>query len=208
MHELQENWLEAFGSAPFSCEVLKDFLRPYEAQVKKMHFLVKEGKILRLKRGLYCVNPKFSGRSVDFMAIANCLYTAPSYVSLETALAHYELIPEAVMGISSVTKGRTKRFVTPIGWFMYQTIPENLFGIGVRTEGGHLIASPEKALCDYLYTRSNLRITSPKTLASYLEEDVRFDFDEFKDYDRSVFSAFAASGYKTGLFKAAERLFA
>ena len=188
--------------------MLKDFLRPYEAQVKKIHFLVKEGKILRLKRGLYCVNPKFSGRAVDFMAIANCLYDAPSYVSLETALAHYELRPEAVMGISSVTKGRTKRFVTPIGWFMYQTIPENLFGIGVRTEGGHLIASPEKALCDYLYTRPNLRITSPKTLASYLEEDVRFDFDEFKDYDRSVFSAFAASGHKTGLFKAAERLFA
>lgn len=208
MRELQENWIESLGSAPFSCEVLKDFLRSYEAQVKKIHFLVKEGKILRLKRGLYCVNPKFSRRPVDLMVVANCLYDAPSYVSLETALAHYGLIPEAVMGVSSVTKGRSKRFVTQVGWFMYQTIPENLFGIGVRTQKGCLIASPEKALCDYLYTRPNLRITSPKTLASYLEEDMRFDFDEFKDYDRSVFSAFAASGHKTGLFKAVERLFA
>ena len=69
------------------------------------------------------------------------------------------------------------------------------------------MASPEKALCDYLYTRSNLRITSPKTLKCYLEEDVRFDFDSFHVSDHSVFAAYAASGIKPGLFRAAERLF-
>lgn len=174
----------------------------------KLSRMVKAGDLIRLKRGLYCVNPKFTGETVDLMAAANCLHDAPSYISLETALSYYGLIPEAVMGMTSVVTGRSKRFTTPIGWFSYQTIPEKLFGIGVRTVKGHLIASPEKALCDYLYTRPNLRITSPKTLASYLEEDVRFDFDEFRDYDRSVFSAFAASGHKTGLFKAVERLFA
>ncbi len=69
------------------------------------------------------------------------------------------------------------------------------------------MASPEKALCDYLYTRKDLRIYSPKTLASYLEEDVRFDFDSFEHYDPAIFSAYAACGYKPDLFKAAERLF-
>lgn len=187
--------------------MLKDYLRPYEARVKKMHFLVREGKLLRLKRGFYCVNPKFSGRPVDVMAVANSLYDGPSYISLETALAQYGLIPEAVMGMTSVVTGRSKRYVTPVGWFSYQTIPEKLFGIGVRTENGHLTASPEKALCDYLYTRANLRMTSPKSLIAYLEDDVRFDFDAFKNHDKSVFAAFAASGHKTGLFRAAERLF-
>ena len=203
---MRNEWLKKYAGVLLTTETLRDELLEYSSPHDKRTSLVKSGELIRLKQGCYCVSPKTSGVALDQGAIANQLY-GPSYISLETALAHYELIPEAVMGMTSVVTGRSKRFYTPIGWFMYQTIPESLFGIGVRTEGGHLIASPEKALCDYLYTRSNLRITSPKTLASYLEEDVRFDFDEFKDYDRSVFSAFAASGYKTGLFKAAERLF-
>ena len=56
-----------------------------------------------------------------------------------------------------------------------EPLSEALFPIGVRSVDGYLMASPEKALCDYLYTRKDLRIYSPKTLASYLEEDVRFN---------------------------------
>ena len=204
---MQDEWLNKYAGVLLTAETLRDELGHYDSPHDKRASLVKRGELVRLKQGCYCVSPKASGVALDFSAIANELY-GPSYVSLETALARYGLIPEAVMGMTSVVTGRSKRFTTPIGWFSYQTIPEDLFGIGVRTEKGHLIASPEKALCDYLYTRPNLRITSPKTLASYLEEDVRFDFDEFKDYDRSVLAAFAASGHKTGLFKAAERLFA
>ena len=204
---MRNEWLKKYAGVLLTAATLRDELAHYESPHDKRASLVKSGELIRLKQGCYCVSPKVSGVALDQGAIANQLY-GPSYLSLEMALAHYELIPEAVMGMTSVVTGRSKRYITPIGWFTYQNIPEPLFGLGVRTENGHLIASPEKALCDYLYTRSNLRITSPKTLASYLEEDVRFDFDEFKDYDRSVFSAFAASGYKTGLFKAAERLFA
>lgn len=204
---MRNEWLKKYAGVLLTAATLRDELAHYESPHDKRASLVKSGELIRLKQGCYCVSPKVSGVALDQGAIANQLY-GPSYLSLEMALAHYELIPEAVMGMTSVVTGRSKRYITPIGWFTYQNIPESLFGLGVRTENGHLIASPEKALCDYLYTRSNLRITSPKTLASYLEEDVRFDFDEFKDYDRSVFSAFAASGYKTGLFKAAERLFA
>ena len=204
---MRNEWLKKYAGVLLTAATLRDELAHYESPHDKRASLVKSGELIRLKQGCYCVSPKASGVALDQGAIANQLY-GPSYLSLEMALAHYELIPEAVMGMTSVVTGRSKRYITPIGWFTYQNIPESLFGLGVRTENGHLIATPEKALCDYLYTRSNLRITSPKTLASYLEEDVRFDFDEFKDYDRSVFSAFAASGYKTGLFKAAERLFA
>jgi len=116
-------------------------------------------------------------------------------------------VPERAMGMTSVVTGRSKFFTTPIGWFSYRTIPEPLFAIGVTTVDGYLMATPEKALCDYLFTRKDLRISSPKTLASYLEEDVRFDFDSFEHYDHAVISAYAACGYKTELFRAAERLF-
>lgn len=204
---MQNEWLKKYAGVLLTANTLKGELMDYDAPHDKRSALVKSGELIRVKQGCFCVSPKLSGVELDLSAIANQLY-GPSYLSLETALAHYGVIPEAVMGMTSVVVGRSKRFSTPIGWFSYQTLPEVLFGIGVRTEHGHLIASPEKALCDYLFTRPHLRITSPKSLASYLEEDVRFDFDEFKIEDKSVFSAFSASGYKPGLFKAVERLFA
>ncbi len=208
MQELLESWLEPLSAAPFPAEVLKDYLKDYSRPAFKMHVLVKEGKLIRLKRGWFCVNPKYSKKSINTGVVANMLYPGPSYVSLETALSYYGLIPERVMGMTSVVTGRSKQFTTPIGWFRYRTIPEPLFSIGVRTVDGYLMASPEKALCDYLFTRKDLRIYSPKTLSSYLEEDVRFDFDSFEHHDHSIFSAYASCGYKQSLFKAAERLFA
>ena len=207
MQDLLERWLEPLAKAPFSTEVLKDSLKSYSQPGFKIHSLVKEGKLLRLKRGWFCVNPVYSKQLISNGVVANCLYEGPSYVSLETALSYYGLIPERTMGMTSVVTGRSKYFKTPIGWYRYRSIPESLFPIGVRSVEGYLMASPEKALCDYLYTRKDLRIYSPKTLASYLEEDVRFDFDSFEHYDHSIFAAYAACGYKTALFGAAERLF-
>ena len=207
MQDLLESWLEPLSAAPFPTEVLNFTLREYSQPGFKAHSLVKEGKLLRLKRGWFCVNPKYSKKLINSGAVANVLYEGPSYVSLEAALSYYGLIPERTMGMTSVVTGRSKEFTTPIGWFRYKSIPEPLFPIGVRTVDGYLMASPEKALCDYLYTRKDLRIYSPKTLASYLDEDVRFDFDSFEHYDSTIFRAYAAAGYKSDLFKAAERLF-
>lgn len=207
MHDLLETWLEPLSEAPFPMAVLNDFLKEYSQPGFKAHMMVKEGKLIRLKRGWFCVNPKYSKKSINHGVVANVLYDGPSYVSIETALSYYGLIPERTMGMTSVVTGRSKTFKTPIGWFSYKSIPEDLFPIGVRSVDGYLMASPEKALCDYLYTRKDLRIYSPKTLASYLEEDVRFDFDSFANHDPQIFAAYAACGHKAALFNAAERLF-
>ena len=208
MQNLQENWLSRLGTAPVSIEVIKDALRSYSQPLFKIHRLEKEGVLIRLKRGLYCVNADSVRSLANLGAVANNLYDGASYVSMESALSHYGLIPERVMGTTSVVTGRSIRFETPLGWFSYRRIPEDLFGIGVRSVDGYLIASPEKALCDYLFTRRNLRISSPKSLAAYLEEDVRFDFDSFANPDKSVFEAYAGRGHKVALFRAVERLFA
>ena len=207
MQDLLETWLEPLSEAPFPMEVLSDFLKEYSYPGFKAHMMVKEGKLIRLKRGWFCVNPKYSKKSINHGVVANVLYEGPSYVSIESALSYYGLIPERTMGMTSVVTGRSKTFRTPIGWFSYKSIPEDLFPIGVRSVDGYLMASPEKALCDYLYTRKDLRIYSPKTLASYLEEDVRFDFDSFENHDPQIFAAYAACGHKAALFNAAERLF-
>ena len=207
MHGLPEKWLDRLSEAPFPLRTLLAELGDYSQPLFKIHQLVKDGVLIRLKRGFFCVNPEVFEKPVSNPVVANSLYAGPSYISLEYALSFYGLIPERVMGMTSVVTGRSRHFKTPIGWFNYKTIPESLFGFGVRTLNGYLMATPEKALCDYLFTRKNLRIAAPKTLQSYLEEDVRFDFDSFVGYDPEIFKRYAAAGYKKELFSAAERLF-
>ena len=86
--------------------------------------------------------------------VANRLYL-PSYVSLHTALAFYELIPESVVQISNVTTLKTANFKNQFGTFTYKTIkPECFFGYDIlpfSKERSILMAKPEKALLDLLY---------------------------------------------------------
>jgi len=204
--------LRAFGGAPFDEGALKELLRGYDAVSMMLSRMVRNGELLRLKRGLYCVAPEILKDGVRLSAgvIANRIY-GPSYVSFETALANYGLIPERVfLQMSAVTK-RSRAFKTPIAEFQYYQVSEELFPLGVRVErtpdGNFQMANPTKALCDTLMRKRNLRITSPKTLKDFLEVDMRFDFDEFGEPDRETLRGFVASGIKPGLFKALERVF-
>lgn len=85
--------------------------------------------------------------------VANKIY-APSYISLEMALAHYHLIPESVYGITSATTKKTVDFSTPLGNFIYRSLkPEGFFGYAPipYQKRNYLMAEPEKALLDYFY---------------------------------------------------------
>jgi len=207
---LQQKRLLKFGAVPFTTDVLEGALGDYSAPIAKIAALADEGSIIRIKRGLYCLSPEISGREVDLMLAANALY-GPSYVSFETALAMYGLIPERVDETMSACAKRAKRFATPLGAFSYRTVPGDWFPIGVRTmdsgNGGFLVASPEKALGDLLLCRANLRIASPGSLREFLEEDLRFDFDMFAAPDKTVLKAMAECGRKPLLMKALERMF-
>ncbi|MCU0652963.1 MAG: hypothetical protein MUD10_01765 [Candidatus Pacebacteria bacterium] len=94
----------------------------------------------------------------ELFLIANKIYS-PSYVSSEMALSTYNLIPEAVYGITSVTSQKTNSFQAGIGNFIYKHIkPELMFGYELRDHGNHryAIAQIEKALLDHLYLNSRL----------------------------------------------------
>jgi predicted transcriptional regulator of viral defense system len=112
----------------------------------------KKGWIYPLKRELYELSyPK------DFIIpdiyIANKLYN-PSYVSLETALSNYSIIPEVSMAVTSITTKPTRRFRNKHGLFIYRTVKPSAFtGYYVEKMGAFdiLIAEPEKALVDYIY---------------------------------------------------------
>lgn len=90
--------------------------------------------------------------------ISNRIYN-PSYISFESALAYYHLIPEGVFTITAATSLKTQRFTTPVGTFSYRHLkPEMMFGYAlVEVSGQHYkIAEPEKLLLDHLYLNPRL----------------------------------------------------
>jgi len=84
----------------------------------------------------------------------------PSYISLETALSYYHLIPESIYGITSVSTRKTYKFKTSIGNFIYRKIKPNLFfgyNIASYKDKHFKIASVEKAILDYFYLNPHIK---------------------------------------------------
>lgn len=110
--------------------------------------------LLQLRRGLYCLAPPYRRSTPHPFTVANALMRA-SYVSLQSALAHWQLIPEAAQVVTSVTTRRPCRFDTPLGRFVFRHVTERLFW-GYRTlepAAGQqaFVASSEKALLDLIH---------------------------------------------------------
>lgn len=107
-------------------------------------FLVKPRKNIYLLKDNENINP---------FILANRLFE-PSYVSLESALFYYGLIPDVVAAVTSITSKKSRRFDFSGQLYNYQKIKSNLFwGYTEAKENkwGFLIASPEKAVLDYFY---------------------------------------------------------
>lgn len=114
---------------------------------------VKKDYLIPLKRGLYIFSSQWRKIQPSVLFMANFL-VLPSYVSLEQALGFYEIIPEKVTVITSVTTKKTKIFKNLVGSFEYRSIKKNLF-FGFKKEIDNnqefFIALPEKALLDFFY---------------------------------------------------------
>ena len=113
------------------------------------------GEVLRIHRGLYCLADKYLRNRIAPLALAQRIY-GPSYISLETALSYHGWIPEAVYTVTSVSLDRSREFDTPLGRFSFTRVPQETFYAEVaRVEtpdgASFLLASPLKALADYVY---------------------------------------------------------
>ena len=113
--------LSEMGCIPITTSVIESLYSELKSTNKKVAWLEKQGYIIRLKRGLYVVSPKYSGKMLSTELIANHLY-APSYISMSTALRYYGLIPEAVYVNQSMTIKHSRHFQTPIGNYDYKYI--------------------------------------------------------------------------------------
>ena len=81
-----------------------------------LHRAVDRGEVLRVTRGIYCLADPYRKSQPHPFAVA-ALLCSPSHVSLESALAHHALIPEAVYGVTSATLQRSREYVTALGHF-------------------------------------------------------------------------------------------
>ena len=117
-----------------------------------------KGYLEKLRNGHYCFREQPDNEYFRRF-IANQLYR-PSYISLESALAWYGVIPEAVFQTLSVTTRKSQRFETTRGVFVYRSLKrEFFFGYRFATwqQFKIAIAEPEKALIDYLYLHPDIR---------------------------------------------------
>lgn len=130
----------------------EEFRRVFGISLRAAQEFIKDHKtdlFVKLKNGLYAPRSSLPAET----EIANRLY-APSYLSLEYALAHYRMIPETVYSVTSVTTRTTRTFTAGGRSYEYSRIKRKAFTgyRNLKTEAGViLIAEPEKALADYLY---------------------------------------------------------
>ena len=121
---------------------------------------VLKGEVLRLKPGLFCLAEPYRKTHPHPFALAGLLHS-PSHISLETALWHHGLIPEAVVEVASVTSMRSRSFHTPIGDFSFTRVPADHPRAGVRSSeiipgAWAFIGTPLRAIADIVYTRKNI----------------------------------------------------
>lgn len=162
---------------------LADYTHPRD---KVSHWL-QSGALIRVKKGLYVFGREFAESPYSKEVIANLIY-GPSAVSLTYALSYYGLIPKSVSEITSITNSRHKLFETPVGRFSYCYLSPKHYSVGIELQQMNLeeqffMASPEKALCDYIYLIDKLlKFDGPGAMEAYLVYDLHIDEGEFKRF--------------------------
>lgn len=145
---LEEKNLDIFSLSdlkllfPSKSESLKRFLSRHSQR----------NHLIRLKRGLYSLEKSLP----DQFVLASNLYQ-PSYISLETALSYYSVIPETVYSITSVTTKPTRKFQVKEISYTYNKIKKEAYGDYIMEKQNKylfFIATKEKSLADYLYFAS------------------------------------------------------
>ena len=139
---------------------------------------VQSGRLTQITRGLYETDAHADGKY-----LAGAIY-GPSYLSFDYVLSMCSLIPEAIFQTytsATFRKGKAKQYDNAFGIFTYRDVPAAVyhFGVEIREENGYSyqIATPEKALCDKLYTISP--VGSVKAMRALLFDDLRVDESDF-----------------------------
>lgn len=170
-------------------QTLLDRYKGYSNPREKISKLIKNRKIIRIKKGIYIDAETYNTHQIPIEVLANLIY-GPSYISFEYALSYYGFIPEKVHIITSATLGRSRIYKTQVGTFSYKMINPKAYPIGVDlidTEyGSYHIASPTKAIADKIVYETGIRFQSKKRMKAYLFEDLRIDEETMTLIDNTI----------------------
>lgn len=178
-------------------------LKGYVSARSKLTQLIKSKALIKIKRGQYVFGQPFVRGSYSLETLANMAY-GPSYVSLEWALQKYHLIPEHVVEITSVTWKKSYLFKSPLGRFSYAHIHPSIYAVGI-TKMEHapyqsaLIATPEKALADFLMIRRG-KVKSMHEMRMILFEDMRIDEEDLLKLDINLFKKIYAAHQHSAIY--------
>lgn len=192
--------IKPFTNIPLSRQVLLSLLHGYKRPNDKISELIKSGDLIPLKKGLYIAGIKTDLIRPEPFLIANHLW-GPSYVSLESALSYWGLIPERVYEVSSITMKLSKKYKTPTGRFSYRFMPSPYYSFGIKSielapKQVVRVATPEKALCDKIITTTGLTLRSPIQTRNYLLEDLRLDPEVLRKFNRKEIKSWIAEAPK------------
>ncbi len=141
-----------------SAVVIREDHAEYQVTRNQLSRWAKKGVLTTLRKGMYAFPPAETASGPEILYIANRLYE-PSYISLEYALSLYELIPEYVPVVTSVTTRKTMSFKNTLGNFSYQHVVPRAFRGFRQEKQDHgrqvFVAEPEKAVLDFLYLNAS-----------------------------------------------------
>lgn len=158
------------------------------ALIFQLSFWTKKGHLERLKRGVY----KFADYQIKDVFVLTDFFLS-SYISCETALNYYGIIPDIPFAVTSVTFKKTSTIKTKnYGLFVYYRIkPELFFGyrnINPDSLYSYKIAVPEKALFDFLYLQSFKKSFNPQNYLKEMRLDIEknFRWNDLKKWQKLV----------------------
>ena len=177
---------KAISNEEFDYTLLTSVLSGYSGVRQKINDLLRSGVIVRVKKGLYVFGPEYTRTRICKEVLANLIY-GPSCISMEYALAFHGLIPERVETLTSVTPKKDKTFDTPLGRFTYRYLVLEKYAAGIEQvwiDPQHpvLMATIEKALCDYVTLNKVPIVTTYAEARDFLEKDLRIDREHWKQF--------------------------
>lgn len=171
--------IKDYAETPITRHLILELLGDYKSPNDKISELLKSKELISIRRGLYIPGPKTDLPKPEPFLIANHL-RGPSYVSLDSALSYWNMIPERAYEISSISIKTSKLYKTSVGRFSYHQLKTPYYSYGIKNikhsaKQYFLIASPEKALCDKIILTPKIDLRSTKQTREFLIEDLRID---------------------------------
>ncbi len=180
--------LKSIKKVYFGCEEISKTLGiTFESARVTANRYFRQGVLLRIKRNLYILKDRWDALTrEEKFGIAN-LVQVPSYISLMSALDHYEITTQVQRDfIESIAVKRTKEIDVSGTALHFKKINKSLY-FGFVREKNFFIATPEKAFLDAVYLmsfnrynfdlssidRGKLNIAKIKTIAGKFPQKTR-----------------------------------